>query len=197
MNHGNDLELVVSTRKERKAKHECPRRRIEIRESLLSCIDPIPWYNPAMSEMALPKVPQYRMTLFYGPEPHEEDPSALYCVFNVKKRSWKGGVQVVIEISQAQLAHIRNRFEFDQWLQASVCHLPASERKDFLERGEAILVQQVCLIKLHLAIEAGIQQANNRMPQDVLVAELDEVLGPKESWVKQEILQELDIELPA
>ncbi len=149
-----------------------------------------------MSDLALPKVPQYRMTLFYGPEPHETDPMVVYCVFNVKKRSWKGGVQVAIEMTKTQLAHIRERFEFDQWLQGSIVHLPESERVDFLERGPDIFVQQVCLIKLHLAIEAGIKQENTRMPKDALVAELDEVLEKKELSVKQEILQELDIELP-
>jgi len=150
-----------------------------------------------MSDMALPKVPQYRMTLFYGPELHESDPSVVYCVFNVKKRSWKGGVQVAIEISQAQLSRIRERFGFEKWLQASVLHLPELERADFLERGPDIFVQQICLVKLHLAIEAGIQQENSRMLQDVLVTELDEVIAEKESWVTQEVLQELDIEIPA
>ena len=150
-----------------------------------------------MSEILSPKVPQYRMTLFYGPETHESDPRVVYCVFNVKKRSWKGGVQVAIEITLEQLAHIRDRFKFDQWLQASVGHCPETERKDFLERGPDIFVQQVCLIKLHLAIEAGIQQENSRMSKDILVTELDEALEKEELSVKQEILQELDIELPA
>jgi hypothetical protein len=118
-------------------------------------------------------------------------------VFNVKKRSWKGGVQVAIEITQAQLGRIRDRFRFDQWLQASICHIPESERKDFLERGPDIFVQQVCLLKLHLAIEAGIQQENSRLHKDVLVKELSEALEKKELSIKHEILQELDIELPA
>ena len=76
-------------------------------------------------------------------------------------------------------------------------HIPESERKDFLERGPDIFVQQVCLLKLHLAIEAGIQQENSRLPKDVLVKELSEALEKKELSIKHEILQELDIELPA
>lgn len=150
-----------------------------------------------MSDMALPKIPQYRMTLFYGPEPHEADSAIVYCVFNVKKRSWKGGVQVAIEMTQTQLADIRERFEFGQWLQGAVVHFPESERADFLERGPDIFVQQICLMKLHLAIEVGIQQENSRISKDALVAELDEVLEKKEWSVKQEILQELDIEFQA
>jgi len=76
-------------------------------------------------------------------------------------------------------------------------HLPESEREDYLARGQDIFVQQVCLIKLQLAIGVGIQQENSRVPKDFLVAELDEALGKEEVAVKGEILQELNIELPA
>ncbi|MCZ6581244.1 MAG: hypothetical protein O6840_06410 [Nitrospirae bacterium] len=150
-----------------------------------------------MSDMASPKIPPYRMTLFYGPELDESDSDVVYCVFNVKKRSWKGGVQVAVEMSQAQVAHIRKRFGFDQWLPTFLVHLPESEREDYLDRGHDIFVQQVCLIKLQLAIGVGIQQENSRVPKGFLVAELDEVLGKEEVVVKEEILQELGIELPA
>ena len=161
------------------------------------CIDQIPWYNLPMSDMASPKIPAYRMTLFYGPGRDESDSDVVYCVFNVKKRSWKGGVQVAVEMSQAQLSHIRKVFDFDQWLKTSLDHLPESDQEDYLERGQDIFVQQVCLTKLHLAIGVGIRQENSRMPKDYLVAELDEVLGKEEYSVKGEILQELDIELSA
>jgi len=150
-----------------------------------------------MSDLASPKIPPYRMTLFYGPEPDESDSEVIYCVFNVKKRSWKGGVQVAVEMTQAQMAHIRERFGFDQWLPTFLVHLPESEREDFLDRGQDIFVQQVCLIKLRLAIGVGIQQENSRVPKDFLAAELNEALGKEEMAVKGEILQELDIELPA
>ncbi len=150
-----------------------------------------------MSDMASPKIPPYRMTLFYGPEPDEADSDVVYCVFNVKKRSWKGGVQVAVEMTQAQMAHVRERFGFDQWLPTFLVHLPESEREEYLDRGQDIFVQQVCLIKLQLAIGVGIQQENSRVPKDFLVAELDEALGKGEVAVKGEILQELDIELPA
>jgi hypothetical protein len=150
-----------------------------------------------MSDVASPKIPPYRMTLFYGPEPDGSSSDMVYCVFNVKKRSWKGGVQVAVEMSQAQIAHIRERFGFDQWLPTFLVHLPESEREDYLARGQDIFVQQVCLIKLQLAIGVGIQQENSRVPKDFLVAELDKALGKEEVAVKGEILQELDIELPA
>lgn len=130
-----------------------------------------------MSDVASPKNPPYRMTLSYGPEPDGSASDMVYCVFNVKKRNWKGGVQVAVEMSQAQIAHIRERFRFDQWLRTFLVHLPESEREDCLVRGQDIFIQQVYLIKLQLAIGVGIQQENTRVPKDFLVAELNEALG--------------------
>ncbi len=150
-----------------------------------------------MPDMTSPKIPQYRMTLFYGPEHDESDSDIVYCVFNVKKRSWKGGVQIAVEIAQTQLLHIRNHFAFEQWLTPFLAHLPEVERKDYLERGQDVFVQQICLAKLQLAIAVGIRQENSRLSKDFLVSELDDALRKGEPAVKEEILRELDIELPA
>ena len=149
-----------------------------------------------MPESVSPKVPQYRMTLFYGPAWDESDSDVLYCVFNVKKRSWKGGVQIAVEITQTQLSQIRKAFNFDQWLRRSLGHLPESEQQDYLERGQDIFVQQICLLKLQLAINAGITQENSRATKDFLVSELDHALEKEESALKGEVLQELDIDPP-
>ena len=149
-----------------------------------------------MPEFVSPKVPQYRMTLFYGPEWDKSDSEVLYCVFNVKKRSWKGGVQIVVEITQAQLSQIQEAFNFDQWLRKSLKHLPEIERQDYLGRGQDIFVQQICLLKLQLAINVGITQENGRASKDFLVKELDEALEKEESALKGEVLQELDVDSP-
>ena len=149
-----------------------------------------------MPEIVTPKVPQYRMTLFYGPEWDESDSEVLYCVFNVKKRSWKGGVQIVVEIFRAQLSQIRKAFNFDQWLRRSLEHLPESEKQGYLERGQDIFVQQICLLKLQLAISVGIAQENSRATKDFLVSELDHALEKEESALKCEVLQELDVDSP-
>ena len=149
-----------------------------------------------MSEFVSPKIPQYRITLFYGPEQDESDSEVLHCVFNVKKRSWKGGVQIVVEIFRAQLSQIRKAFNFDQWLRRSLEHLPESEKQGYLERGQDIFVQQICLLKLQLAISVGIAQENSRATKDFLVSELDHALEKEESALKGEVLQELDIDPP-
>ena len=50
-----------------------------------------------MSLLTPPTAPQYRVTLFYGPDLAPGDHSRLHCVFNVKKRSWKAGIQVALQ----------------------------------------------------------------------------------------------------
>ena len=150
-----------------------------------------------MSEFASPKIPSYRLTLFYGPEQDESNADTVYCVFNVKKRSWKGGVQVVVEVAQDQLAAIRHFLNFDRWLHERLEHLPENEREDYLDRGQDLFVQQVCQSKLLLAIKEGLRQENSRMSKDVLVAELNATLQIDDAAVKEEVLKELDIDSSA
>ena len=52
---------------------------------------------------------QYRVTFFFGPEAVEERPDHLRCVFNVKKRSWKGGVQVAVDVAELDAFAVRGR----------------------------------------------------------------------------------------
>ena len=52
---------------------------------------------------------EFRITFFFGPEAAPDRPGVVRCVFNVKKRSWKGGVQVTVELEAAQLERIRDR----------------------------------------------------------------------------------------
>ena len=147
-----------------------------------------------MSDLTTPKIFQYRITLFYGPERGESDSDVLYCVFNVKRRSWKGGVQVVVEMTQTQVSRLRDLLDVDQWLQTSLAHLQEPEQEDYLERGQYLFIQHICLIKLQLAIGVGLHQENSRIPKDFLVTELDEAVEKDLSSVREGVLQELDIE---
>src|SRR5437870_11999365 len=52
---------------------------------------------------------EFRITFFFGPEEAPDRPGVVRCVFNVKKRSWKGGVQVTVELAGAELERIRDR----------------------------------------------------------------------------------------
>ena len=60
----------------------------------------------AMTSERAPELSSYRVTLFFGPESVEGESDVLACVFNVKKRSWKAGIQVSVEIAQAHLARL-------------------------------------------------------------------------------------------
>ena len=62
--------------------------------------------HATMSSMAIelaPEPSQFRVTLFVGPQPVEGRSDASSCIFNVKKRSWKGGIQVAVVITQNQI----------------------------------------------------------------------------------------------
>jgi hypothetical protein len=146
-----------------------------------------------MSFLPSPQSPQYRVTLFFGPEPAADHPSRMRCVFNVKKRSWKGGVQVAIEMENAQIARARQAIGFDPWLQAALSDVAEAERSDYESRARDLFAQALCSLKLDLAIEAGLPQENRTIPTGALVDEVDRAVPPQANRIKAQILAELDI----
>jgi len=146
-----------------------------------------------MSEIPTPQIPPYRVTLFYGPETHAIASEKLYCVFNVKKRSWKGGIQVVVNLEREQLTRLKLKLGFAEWLESSLSQVSHDERDEFLERGHDILAQAVCQTKLFLAIQAKLQQENCELDAHYLSAELEAAVGQDEEHLKAKILSELDI----
>ncbi|MCI0568112.1 MAG: hypothetical protein L0Z52_07980 [Acidobacteria bacterium] len=148
---------------------------------------------PSMSSVPSPQSPPYRITLFYGPEPVEGDPVRLSCVFNVKKRSWKGGIQVAVELDEGQVARARQTMGFEEWMRAALAGIPEQERADYADRAQDLFVQGLCALKLDLAIEAGLQQANCSIEADALTGELDRAIAQQEDRLKSQILTELDI----
>src|SRR5688572_6916600 len=146
-----------------------------------------------MSPVPTPQLPPYRITLFYGPEPVAGHPSRVLCVFNVKKRSWKAGVQVVIELDERQLANARQVSGFEVWLQEVVAVVPAADRAGYEGRAGDLFVQGVCALKLDLAIGAGIRQENQSIQADALVSELDGVILEQTERLKSQVLADLDL----
>jgi hypothetical protein len=147
--------------------------------------------NGSMTSRPVPQLPNYRITLFYGPEPDPGPPEIQTCVFNVKKRSWKAGIQAAIEVAQSQLDRVRSQLKFPDW----VHDLPAgADQKISLRRAEELFVQAVCALKLDLAIEAGLVQENQRLDADMLVEQLDARAGEAAAQIKSHILNELDLE---
>lgn len=146
-----------------------------------------------MASVPTPELPQYRVTLFFGPEPLKATPSRVCCVFNVKKRSWKGGVQIVVELEEDQLARARQTIGFEGWLNKVVDGLPEGERDDYQSRAHDLLVQGLCALKLDLAIDVGIRQENGCIAGDALVKELDQAVSDQRARIQSQILTELDL----
>ncbi|TAJ11054.1 MAG: hypothetical protein EPO61_00225 [Nitrospirae bacterium] len=143
-----------------------------------------------------PELPPYRITLFYGPEPVEALPSHVACVFNVKKRSWKGGVQVAVEVNEAQTARASQALDFEAWLRKALASIAVAERPTYESRARELLIQGLCSLKLDLAIKAGIQQANSRIAADAFVNELNQAVEQQADRLKSQILAELDLAAP-
>ncbi|GJL56172.1 MAG: hypothetical protein NPIRA02_33040 [Nitrospirales bacterium] len=143
---------------------------------------------------ASPRVPPYRITLFYGPEYLEGSPQTIQCIFNVKKRSWKGGVQIVVDIEQSQFTRVGASIQFDEWLRGVIDQLPEDFRSESEERAKDLFAQQVCLVKLQQAIQHGIKQENATLEHEMLVKELDAATTQEAEQIKRQVLTELDVQ---
>ncbi len=146
-----------------------------------------------MSPVPTPQLPPYRITLFYGPEPVAGHPSRVSCVFNVKKRSWKAGVQVAIELDERQLANARRVSGFEVWLQEVLAAVPEADRAGYEGRAGDLFVQGVCALKLALAIDAGLRQENQSIQAEALVSELDDEVLKQAERLKAQIRADLDL----
>ncbi|MGH7232986.1 MAG: hypothetical protein ACREJU_16750 [Nitrospiraceae bacterium] len=146
-----------------------------------------------MSSIPTPQLPLYRITLFYGPEAVADDPPRLSCIFNVKKRSWKGGIQIVVELDAAQVALITQRIDFEAWLTRRLSGLPDAEREDSESRARELLIQEVCSIKLSLALDADIRRENSRLEVFRYVEEVNRAVTAQSDRIKSNIVTELDL----
>jgi hypothetical protein len=138
-------------------------------------------------------VPSYRVTFFFGPEPVPGQSHVLACVFNVKKRSWKAGIQISVEMSANQLSVLRQRIRLDDRLAKSLTTLDPQERPHYQERIADCFAQAVCWCKLDLRLQAGVVQENQRIHVDELSIELDQDANNRADDVLAYILGELDL----
>jgi hypothetical protein len=138
-------------------------------------------------------VAAYRVSFFFGPEPVEGKAEVLACVFNVKKRSWKAGIQVVVEISNRQLSTLGQTIQLSDRLEKSLVAVEPQERSDHQERSGDVFVQAVCRCKLDLQLMAGLTQDNHRILAEELTAELDQEIRKYPEHIISTILDELDL----
>ena len=147
----------------------------------------------AMASQRAPELPSYRVTLFFGPEPVEGEPGVLACVFNVKKRSWKAGVQVSVEIAQAHLARLGEEVRLADRIAEALTTLEAEERGACHARVDDLFAQAVTWCKLDLCLAAGLAQDNQRISAGDLVQELNQSVADRVEYVVTYVLTELDL----
>ncbi len=146
-----------------------------------------------MDQTSLPELSSYRVTLFFGPEPVEKEAGVQACIFNVKKRSWKAGVQVSVEIGSEQLANLRHEVRLVDRLAEVLVMLSPDERPAYQARAEDLFVQSVTWCKLDLSLRAGLTQENQRISAVDFVSELDRSVVARTEYVIAYIMTELDI----
>jgi hypothetical protein len=147
----------------------------------------------AMLEASSVEPPQYRVTLFFGPEQVKDKPSTHACVFNVKKRSWKGGVQVSVEITDAQVEASRASTNFTRWLADELVEVPMEDHASLTERAGELFVQAVCWCKLDLLLQFGITQENQCLTADTWTDKLKETVTRRTNFVTSYVATELDL----
>ncbi len=135
----------------------------------------------------------FRVTLFFGPEPIGPQAEAAVCVFNVKKRSWKAGVQVSVEVDTRQLSTLRARIRLNERLAPAFSAIASHERPEYEARAADLFAQAVSWCKLDLRLQTGLPQENQRLLAHDLVSELDEAVSIRTDYVVTYVLTELDL----
>lgn len=136
---------------------------------------------------------EFRITFFFGPEEAPDRPGVVRCVFNVKKRSWKGGVQVTVELAEVQLERIRDRGQMGELIEMIRAKVEPETLAEYELRARDLFTQQVCRAKLDLAIRAGISQENQTISAEAFQPEMDESARARADAIRQAILTELDL----
>jgi hypothetical protein len=148
---------------------------------------------PFIMSEATRDVPAFRVTFFFGPEPVEGKTDAVVCVFNVKKRSWRAGIQVAVEIGTSQLTALRRTLELNDRLAASLKAVDPDEVSLYQERVEDVFAQALCRCKLDLRLRSRLAQENQRMEADELTDELSQEAYARTDDILAHILDELDL----
>jgi hypothetical protein len=135
----------------------------------------------------------FRITFFFGPDNVPERPDVRLCVFNVKKRSWKGGVQVSVELTEEQLIRLRDICQLDELIEMIRAKAEPESFTEYEGRARDLFIQKVCWAKLDLAISAGITQENQTIAARALMDELERQVLAGRGGIHETILTELDV----
>ncbi|GKS56625.1 hypothetical protein YTPLAS18_01520 [Nitrospira sp.] len=146
-----------------------------------------------MSSLTPPSTPLYRVTLFFGPETLDNDSDTVQAVFNVKKRSWKAGIQVAVHLSVMLVRQLRDQLDFRSWLESSWTAVPESDRSDLRTRAEEALTVELARVKLDQALERGLPQENYALAVDAGDTLLFDLVGRDEASIKARLRSALDL----
>lgn len=135
----------------------------------------------------------YRVTLFFGPEPVEGRSDVQACVFNVKKRSWKAGIHVSVEVDHDQMSRLLYQLQISDRIAKVLMTLAPEERQASQMRVPDLFAQAVAWCKLDLCLEAGLAQEHQCIPSTKFVSELDQSVVDRTEYVVAYILSELDV----
>jgi hypothetical protein len=151
-----------------------------------------------MQTMAIERAPepsQFRVTLFVGPQPVEGKPFTSSCVFNVKKRSWKGGIQVAVVLTQSQIDALSADVDFSRWLALALVDLADEDRVSSQKRAHELFIQAVCWCKLDLRLQSGIAQENQSLEDETWNAEIRDAVIKRTNFITSYVASELDLVL--
>ena len=152
--------------------------------------------HATMRAMAIEHAPdssQFRVTLFVGPQPVEGRPFTSSCVFNVKKRSWKGGVQVAVVVTQSQIDRLSTDVDFPSWLALALVDLADEDRLSHQARARELFTEAVCRCKLDLALQSGIAQENQCLEDDTEITEIRDAVMKRTNFITSYVASELDL----
>ena len=147
----------------------------------------------AMAVEHAPEPSQFRVTLFVGPQPVEGRPFTSSCIFNVKKRSWKGGIQVAVDITRSQIDMLGAEVDFSRWLAKALNDLSAEDRPSHEERAHELFIQAICRCKLDLLLQSGITQENQCLADDTWITEVRDTVIRRTNFITSFVASELDL----
>ncbi|MDP9131807.1 MAG: hypothetical protein M3M98_01570 [Nitrospirota bacterium] len=145
--------------------------------------------TPSSSDLA-----HYRVTFFFGPEAIDHRPDHVRCVFNVKKRSWKGGVQVAVDVALTHLVQARERMGYTVWLEGLLQGVGQTDHDEVRRRADDLFIQAFCTCTLNVALHKGLEQENQMIAAEAFEAELDQVIDEQPEQLTDRIRLELDLE---
>ena len=138
--------------------------------------------------------PHYRITFFFGPEAVDQEGRQWRCVFNVKKRSWKGGIQVTVDVTSDQVARGRAACDLTTWVERVVSVFPIEERPGLSQRIDELFIQALCAWKLDLVAQRGLSQENQTIPADAGSSQFESAADSIRPRIISYLCTELDLD---